>query len=129
MIRTGLRAVTINSPAVGRRRLADFGSPGPTPVYRGPYNLPRMKPTPAVRRRAAKVLAALAHLYPDARCALDHCTPLQLLVATILSAQCTDVRVNLVTPALFARYQSARSFAGAEPRELERLIASTGFFR
>jgi endonuclease III len=88
-----------------------------------------MKPTPAVRRRAVKVLAALAELYPDARCALEHQTPLQLLVATILSAQCTDVRVNLVTPALFARYQTAHDFAAAKPRELEQLIASTGFFR
>ena len=56
-------------------------------------------------------------------------SPIQLLVATILSAQCTDARVNLVTPALFARYKTVRDFAGAEPRELERLIASTGFFR
>ena len=88
-----------------------------------------MKPTPAVRRRAAKVLAALAEHYPDAHCALNRETPLQLLVATILSAQCTDVRVNLVTPALFARYKSVHDFAGAKPEELEGLIASTGFFR
>jgi len=88
-----------------------------------------MKPTPAVRRRAQKVLAALAELYPDAHCALDHQTPIQLLVATILSAQCTDARVNLVTPTLFARYKTVRDFAEANPRELERLIASTGFFR
>ena len=93
------------------------------------YNLPRMKPTPTVRRRAARVLAALAELYPDAHCALEHRTPLQLLVATILSAQCTDARVNQVTPALFARYQTARDFATADRTELERLIASTGFFR
>jgi endonuclease-3 len=72
---------------------------------------------------------ALARLYPDARCALDHQTPLQLLVATILSAQCTDARVNLVTPALFARYPDARAFAEADPRELEKAIQSTGFFR
>jgi len=88
-----------------------------------------MKPTPAVRRRAQKVIAALAELYPDAHCALDHRTPIQLLVATILSAQCTDARVNLVTPALFARYKTVRDFAGADASELERLIASTGFFR
>jgi endonuclease-3 len=75
------------------------------------------------------VLDALAATYPDAHCALDHKTPIQLLVATILSAQCTDVRVNLVTPALFARYKTARDFAGADQRELERLIAPTGFFR
>lgn len=75
------------------------------------------------------MLDALAELYPDAHCALDHQTPIQLLVATILSAQCTDVRVNLVTPALFARYRTVRDFADADPAELERLIAPTGFFR
>jgi endonuclease-3 len=68
-------------------------------------------------------------MYPDAECALHHENALQLLIATILSAQCTDVRVNLVTPALFARYPDAESFATAEPRELETLIQSTGFFR
>ena len=88
-----------------------------------------MKPTAAVRRRARRVLDTLAELYPDAYCALDHQTPIQLLVATILSAQCTDARVNLVTPALFARYRTAEDFATANPAELEKLIASTGFFR
>jgi endonuclease-3 len=88
-----------------------------------------MKPTPAVRRRVRRILAVLAELYPDAECALRHQTPLQLLVATILSAQCTDARVNLVTPALFARYKAAKDFATARPQELERMIASTGFFR
>ena len=88
-----------------------------------------MKPTAAVRRRAQRVLDALAELYPDAHCALDHQTPSQLLVATILSAQCTDARVNLVTPALFARYQTVEDFANADQAELEGLIASTGFFR
>jgi endonuclease III len=88
-----------------------------------------MKPSAAVRRRAQRVLDALAELYPDAHCALDHQTPIQLLVATILSAQCTDARVNLVTPALFARYRTVADFANADPAELERLIASTGFFR
>jgi endonuclease III len=68
-------------------------------------------------------------MYPDAHCALRHDNPLQLLIATILSAQCTDVRVNLVTPALFARYPDASAFANADPRELEALIQSTGFFR
>jgi endonuclease-3 len=88
-----------------------------------------MKPSAAAKRRARQVLDVLAATYPDAHCALDHKTPIHLLVATILSAQCTDVRVNLVTPALFARYKTARDFAGADPRELERLIAPTGFFR
>jgi endonuclease-3 len=88
-----------------------------------------MKPSAAAKRRARQVLDTLAATYPDAHCALDHKTPIQLLVATILSAQCTDVRVNLVTPALFARYKTARDFAAADQRELERLIAPTGFFR
>lgn len=71
----------------------------------------------------------LARLYPDSRCALDYANPLQLLVATILSAQCTDERVNKVTPALFARFPDARAFAAARTPELEKLIQSTGFFR
>jgi endonuclease III len=76
-----------------------------------------------------RILAVLAKLYPDAHCALDFESPLQLLVATILSAQCTDVRVNLVTPALFARYPNARAFAEADLDDLEKAIQSTGFFR
>jgi endonuclease-3 len=86
--------------------------------------------TPDPRRpRARQISRRLARLYPDARCALDHGSPLQLLVATILSAQCTDARVNLVTPGLFARYPDAIAFADADPRELEKAVQSTGFFR
>jgi endonuclease III len=88
-----------------------------------------MKAEPSLRARARKIVRLLARLYPDAHCALDYENPLQLLIATILSAQCTDRRVNLVTPALFARYTSVKAFAEAEPRELETAIASTGFFR
>jgi endonuclease-3 len=79
--------------------------------------------------RASRLLPALARLYPDARCALEHRSAYQLLVATVLSAQCTDRRVNLVTPALFARYPDAASLAAADTDELEALIQSTGFFR
>ena len=82
-----------------------------------------------LRSHALRVARVLKKLYPDARCALDHQNPLQLLVATMLSAQCTDIRVNVVTPALFARYPDAASFAGASQAELERMIRSTGFFR
>jgi len=71
----------------------------------------------------------LAETYPDARCELDFTTPLELLVATILSAQCTDRRVNLVTPTVFARYPDAAAYAAADRDELEDLIRSTGFFR
>jgi len=79
--------------------------------------------------RAKKIIARLRTTYPDVRCELDHQNPLQLIVATILSAQCTDIRVNKVTPALFARYRTAADFAAAPPGELEELIKSTGFFR
>ncbi|MCE9530773.1 MAG: endonuclease III [Planctomycetes bacterium] len=88
-----------------------------------------MKPIDEGKALARKILRELARLYPDAACALKHDGPLQLLVATILSAQCTDNRVNMVTPALFARYPTVQAFADAEPRELESLIQSTGFFR
>ena len=79
--------------------------------------------------RCRTILRRLRAAYPDARCALHHDNPLQLLVATILSAQCTDARVNLVTPALFKRYRTAADFAAAPSAELESLIRSTGFFR
>ncbi len=89
-----------------------------------------MKPLSDPRReRARQLVRGLARLYPDAVCALHHDNPLQLLIATILSAQCTDVRVNMVTPGLFARFPDAAAFAGAQPRELETAIQSTGFFR
>ncbi len=89
-----------------------------------------MQETETARKRRARAIdRKLAELYPDAKCALDHASPLQLLVATILSAQCTDVRVNLITPALFARYPDAHAFAAAELPELEQAIKSTGFFR
>lgn len=83
----------------------------------------------AKAERARTILGRLKKEYPDARCALDHGDAYQLLVATILSAQCTDARVNLVTPALFARYPTAQVLAAADPAEVEELIRSTGFFR
>ncbi len=78
--------------------------------------------------RAARQIEILKKTYPDVHCELDYRTPLELLVATILSAQCTDVRVNRVTPRLFARYPSAEAYAGAEPAELQALVHSTGFY-
>jgi endonuclease III len=83
----------------------------------------------ALVRRARRMNKLLAETYPDAHCELDFTTPLELVVATILSAQCTDRRVNLVTPALFARYPTAAAYAGADRAELEELIRTTGFFR
>ena len=82
-----------------------------------------------LKARARKIVRRLDRAYPGATCALHHTNALELLVATILSAQCTDVRVNKVTPALFAKYRSARDYASADPRVLEREIQSTGFFR
>lgn len=81
------------------------------------------------KSRAAKIMKRLAKAYPDAKCALDFSNPLELLVATILSAQCTDKRVNMVTPALFKRYKTVEEFAGADPNELQGLIRSTGFYK
>ncbi len=75
------------------------------------------------------LIASLRESHPDAACALRHADPFQLLVATILSAQCTDERVNMVTPGLFARFPDAKAMASADPTELEGIIHSTGFFR
>lgn len=84
---------------------------------------------PSDTSQARAIFNALKKTYPDAHCELDFRNPLELTVATILSAQCTDRRVNLVTPALFKRYPNARAFASADRAELESLIAPTGFFR
>lgn len=88
-------------------------------------------PTPpkSLKARAGRIVRRLSELYPEAFCGLTHTSPFQLLVATILSAQCTDARVNLVTPALFARFPDAASYAEADLAEIEQLIQSTGFFR
>jgi endonuclease-3 len=87
------------------------------------------RPTPALRERTTQVLDILEKTHPDARCALEYRNAFELLGATILSAQCTDERVNMVTPALFERYKDARALSEAEPAELENMIKSTGFFR
>jgi endonuclease III len=83
----------------------------------------------ALTRQARRINRELAELYPDAHCELDFTNALELSVATILSAQCTDRRVNEVTPALFRRYPTAEAYAGADRAELEEMIRSTGFFR
>ncbi|MBI2015138.1 MAG: endonuclease III [Candidatus Rokubacteria bacterium] len=83
----------------------------------------------ARRARARALVRALGKAYPDATIALDFTTPLELLAATILAAQCTDERVNRVTPALFAKYRTARDWAAADPATLEREVHSTGFYR
>jgi len=83
----------------------------------------------ARKDRGAEVYDLLAGEYPDAHCALDYRNPFELTVATILSAQCTDVRVNMVTPALFERFPTAEALATAEVEEVEELVRTTGFFR
>ena len=80
-------------------------------------------------KRAPEIYDRLRAEYPDAKCALDHRNPYELIVATILSAQCTDERVNMVTPALFERFPDAKSMSEAQPEVLEEMIKSTGFFR
>lgn len=81
------------------------------------------------KRTVARILETLAKTYPDARCELHFTSPLELLVATILSAQCTDARVNMVTPHLFTKYRSAKAYAEADPAVFEQEIRTTGFFR
>ncbi|MEX2111149.1 MAG: endonuclease III [Gemmatimonadaceae bacterium] len=88
---------------------------------------PKLRPA-SLPAHAAEVLARLKRRHPDAHCELDHETPLQLLVATILSAQCTDKRVNMVTPHVFRTFPTAASLADAEPEKLKDAIRSTGFF-
>lgn len=104
----------------------------------GPSAATRRRPTAAMRgtethlglkRRARRMARELGEAFPEVWCELDFTNPLELSVATILSAQCTDARVNQVTPALFARYRTAADYAGADREELEALIHSTGFYR
>src|ERR1700752_4434096 len=89
----------------------------------------KLKKGQQLKEHAAAVIAKLRKIYPDAHCELDFTNPLELAVATILSAQCTDQRVNLVTPALFKKYPTAKEYAEADRADVERLIQSTGFFR
>lgn len=93
-----------------------------------PKKKPAKRFAPA-EKRAPEIYDRLRAEYPDAKCALDHRNPYELIVATILSAQCTDVRVNMVTPALFERFPGAPSLSEAAPEVLEGMIKSTGFFR
>jgi endonuclease III len=94
-----------------------------------PKRRPRARRTRDAPVRAPEILTRLRAAYPDARCALDHRGAFELLCATILSAQCTDVRVNLVTPVLFGRYPTPEALARAKQADVEEIIRSTGFFR
>ena len=92
-----------------------------------PFALPKV--TPAARRRAGKVLVALEEHYPDVQCALEYSSPHELLIATILSAQATDVGVNKATPALFERFPTPRDFVAVTPEEIEPFIKTIGLYR
>ena len=107
---------------------APKAAPPATPRPRKTAPEKKRKPSRAAAN-APEIHSRLAARYPDAHCALDYRNPRELLVATILSAQCTDKRVNMVTPSLFSEFPSADSLAAAEPERLEELIRSTGFFR
>lgn len=91
--------------------------------------LTRKRKSSSQKQRALEILVRLKRIYPDATCSLNYSTPVQLLVATILSAQCTDERVNKVTPELFARFPDAEAIANGDIAEIEELIKSTGFYR
>ena len=82
-----------------------------------------------LKKQTAKIIRGLAKTYPDVECALKHKSPYELIVATILSAQCTDERVNMTTPALFKKYSTVEDLAGSKQADVEKLIKSTGFFR
>jgi endonuclease-3 len=100
------------------------------PILNDTITMPRLRESKKARReRAEQILAILERTYPDSRIALNYETPFQLLVATILAAQCTDVRVNMVTPGLFERYPSPQAFIDAPQEELEKAVYQTGFFR
>lgn len=103
--------------------------PGPAPAQSSPTPSDAVPSRLALTRRARRIHRLLAQRYPDARCELDFADPFQLLVATVLSAQTTDVRVNQVTPALFARYPDPAALAAAERTDVEAIIQPTGFFR
>jgi endonuclease III len=98
-------------------------------AQRPPSTVPRQETLSQKRTRIGKLIERLRAAYPDARCSLSYTNPLELLVATVLSAQCTDARVNLVTKSLFKKYRTASDYAAAPPGALEEDIKSTGFYR
>jgi endonuclease-3 len=129
-----MKAGKQGSGEAGRQGRGEAGTPGKQKAGKhvrdrtvSPFRrpLPRFPASPPT----SEILSRLKALYPDARCALNYRNAFELLCATILSAQCTDVRVNMVTPTLFARYPTAFELARAEPSDVEEIIKSTGFFR
>ena len=128
-VRRGTRAASTNVPA--RTAVARRASPAPGKAAKPA--VARKKPSsgydPLNPERVRQIIAGLDQMYPGVTCALTHRSAWELLVATILSAQCTDVRVNMVTPVLFEKYPTVQDFAALEPEQLEPDIRSTGFFR
>ena len=116
-------------PAKAPARTKQAAAQQRTPVRKAASRRPARLAGRALASHAAVLLDRLLETYPDAHCALDFHNAYELLVATILSAQCTDKRVNMVTPALFARYPDPHALAGARQEDVEELIKSTGFFR
>jgi len=127
--RAARRAAGRRAGATRRPDAAASRASSPRRAAAGRGAAPTGETLEARRARARKILQILARAYPDARIALNFSTPLELLVATILSAQCTDERVNMVTPALFRKYRTAADWAQADPATLENEIRSTGFYR
>ena len=121
----GVRGRKLPSPKPFSKRATS----GPKIVQAGKNARPTQSYDPLAPERVRQILAGLDRLYPDVTCALTHRSAWELVVATILSAQCTDVRVNLVTPGLFEKYPTVQDFAALEPEQLEPEIRSTGFFR
>ena len=107
----------------------DISSRPKTTPQKGASKQKKNADDPLAPQRVSAILDGLQQMYPNATCALTHRSAWELVVATILSAQCTDVRVNLVTPVIFAKYPTVQSFAALEPEDLENDIRSTGFFR
>ena len=124
--KTGKRGARKPKAAAATRRRPARGSKAKAPAKARRPGKPRFAPA---AERIGEIIDRLQHAYPDACCSLDHRDPLQLLVATILSAQCTDARVNLVTSDLFRKYRTAGDYAAADPAVFEGEIRSTGFFR
>jgi endonuclease III len=127
----GARPLDPQRSALNARRSGGDGR-GAQPGAQGVLHNRKRRGIPkgtALAEHAATVYDRLARAYPDAHCALDHRSPFELLVATVLSAQTTDKRVNMVTPALFATYPTARALAAAPLGDVEKLVKTTGFFR
>src|SRR5262245_26942416 len=117
----------MKSQAAARSKAKAAGRAATVTIDGVPFELPRV--TATNKARALRLLEALSRAYPDAHCELNYTSPHELLIATILSAQCTDAAVNKATPGLFARFPAPADYAAATPEEIEPYVRSLGFFR